>query len=409
MSIHPDFEAISSEVEDYYGDFIEEINKGTSERDRTASPISREQLKQAGELGLSGFTVAKEAGGQGRSHVEWGMLLREFGRLCTDRALPLLLAYRQSVTNMLFDTGRQDLIDRYVRPMVKGECFGGFGWSEDKDPFSFKTSIHKTSQGYVLEGQKIPIAGAQTADVFLVLARREDDDLMVVLVERDDPGVEIKPYVATGLRALGLGTVHFEGVRLQSDRIIAKRDGVSYGQRFFNERRTTMPCWALGCIEALFEHTVKELSQRIRYGLPVTEMQTVQAALGRVHVSMEASLQMILHSLNHVLSGEYNKVWDLTVTTGKYFVVEQALASLRTLQSIVGGAAVFAESPYERAMRDLHCLIPIAGTQQLLECDIGNRAITLAQMKFQQQRRRSINEDSTFGQSASLFGVSASI
>ena len=124
---------------------------------------------------------------------------------------------------------------------------------------------------------------------------------------------------------------------------------------------------------------------------------------------MEASLQMILQSLNHVVSGDYNQVWDLTVTTGKYFVVEQALASLRAMQSIVGGAAVFTESPYERAMRDLHCLIPIAGTQQLLECDIGNRAINLAQMRFQQQRRRSKDEDSTLGQFASLFGVSASI
>lgn len=374
--------AIAREVRERYKAFIDHINAEACQRDADAIPISRAQLADAGELGLCGFTIPQSAGGLGRSHLEWGLVLREFGRLSEDRALPLLLAYRQTVTNMLLDTGRPDLLERYVRPMARGECFGGFGWSEDRDPFAFETRVRAGRRGYVLDGEKIPIAGALTADIFLVLAKKENNDVMVILVERDDPGVEIRPYLATGLRSLGLGTVHFKGVELTEDRVITSRDGVSYGQRFFNERRTTMPCWALGCMEALFDHTVTELGQRVRYRLPVTEMQTVQAALGRVHVAIEASRLMVMSSLRHVSAGNYDRMWDLKITTGKYFVVEQALAALRTLQSIVGGAAVFQNSPYERAMRDLHCLIPIAGTQQLLECDIGIRAIAEAQMRL---------------------------
>jgi len=44
----------------------------------------------------------------------------------TETAFPMLLAYCGTVTKLLWETKRADLIDRYVRPMASGECFGGF-------------------------------------------------------------------------------------------------------------------------------------------------------------------------------------------------------------------------------------------------------------------------------------------
>src|SRR5215831_14924358 len=71
---------IVAEVGDRFGAFIRDgIDPGAGERDRTGTPISRELLREAGRLGLLGFTVPKDAGGAGRSWREWGWVLHEIG------------------------------------------------------------------------------------------------------------------------------------------------------------------------------------------------------------------------------------------------------------------------------------------------------------------------------------------
>jgi len=67
----------------------------------------------------------------------------------------------------------------------------------------------------------------------------------------------------------------------------------------------------------------------------------------------------------------HDPLWDPPLALTKYHVIREALAMCRTLQDILGGAAVFEAAPYERAIRDLSCLNAIAGTMLTLEVDLG--------------------------------------
>lgn len=374
-SLAPD--AIISEVRETLGQWLtERVNPGTAERDRTGTAFDRELLREAGELGLFGFTVPREAGGAGRSWREWCWFLHEIAFLCTDTSLPMLLAYCGTLTKLLHDSGRSELIERYVRPMTRGDRLPGFCWSEGRDALSFRTTVRRREGGYVLTGEKLPIADGMIADVFLVFARSEETgDVVAVLVEREDAGVEVMPYLATGLRAAGMARVRFEQVLLPEDRMLVANDGLSFGQRFLNDRRLEMPCWALGRMRALFEAAVRELSQRMRYGLPVTEMQSVQAAIGRMVVGIESSRLVIAGALERIAAQAHDPYWDPPLAITKLHVVEQALTLSRTLQDILGGVAVFEAGPYERTIRDLSCLNPIAGTLATLQVDLGIQAI----------------------------------
>jgi alkylation response protein AidB-like acyl-CoA dehydrogenase len=365
--------ALTAEVKDRFGELIATcINPGAGERDRTATPFSRELVREAGRLGLTGFTLPREIGGQGRSWREWGMVLHEIGYLCDDTAFPMLLAYLGTLTKLLHQTGRQDLADRYVVPMVRGECLGGFGWSEGHDPFSLQTVIRRDGDGYILDGEKVPIADGLIADVFMIFARSaENGDVMVVLVDRDDRGVEVTPYPAMGVRAAGMARVRFSDVHLNDSRVLVRSDGISYGQRFLNERRFEMPCWLLGRMRVLFETCVDELSRRIRFRLPLTEMQAVQAAIGRMYVGMETARLVVADTLERIGRDEQEALWDPALAVSKYHVVGQALEMCRTAQHVLGGAAVFEARPYSRLIRDIQCLVPIAGTLATLEVDLG--------------------------------------
>jgi len=366
-------DTLATEVRRRFGDFIaQRIDPGTVERDRMATPLTREMLQEAGRLGLMGFNVPESIGGQGRSWAEWGYVLHEIGYLSEDAALPMLLAYCGTLTKLLYESGREDLIDRYARPMAQGKRIGGFGWSEGRDAFSFITTLRRTGSDYVLNGQKIPIANALIADTFMIFARSEEtSDVVAVLVERDDPGVEVVPFSAMGLRASGMGRVLFKDVRLPPERVLVEADGLSYGQRFLNERRLEMPCWALGRMRRLFELCVHELANRVRFKLPLTEMQTIQAAIGRMYVGVETSRIVVKSVLERVATEEYDALWDPPLALTKSHVIEQALQMCRTVQDILGGAGVFEDYPFERHIRDLTCLNPIAGTLATLQVDLG--------------------------------------
>jgi alkylation response protein AidB-like acyl-CoA dehydrogenase len=153
--------------------------------------------------------------------------------------------------------------------------------------------------------------------------------------------------------------------------VLVEADGLSFAQRFLNERRLEMPCWALGRMRTLFDDCVHELAHRIRYRQPVTEMQAVQAAIGRMFVSLTTSRIVVLHMLDRIDLEEHDLLWDAPLAVSKCHVVDAALELCRTIQDIAGGAAVFEDCAYERHVRDLMCLNAIAGTLATLEVDLG--------------------------------------
>ena len=379
---------ILTEVERRFGTFIaERVNCQAQARDRQALSLPRQLMAAAAEIGLMAFTIPQAIGGAGRTPLAWGLALQAIGYLCDDAAFPLLLGYRGAICNLLYETGREDLINCYARPMAQGKSLGSFAYTEGNDPFSFQTVARQTADGYALSGTKVPVAGGTTSDVFLTFVRREDaNDLMAVLIERDDPGVEITPFEATGLRSLGLAKLQLHDVKIGEERVVVAADALSLAQRFLNGRRLTIPCWVVGRMEALLERAVTDLSSKVRYQLPLTEMQTVQAAMGRMYTAVSTSRLVVNHALERTTCGQHDPMWDSPTVMSKYYVVEQALELCRTAQYVVGGTAVFSGSIYERCMRDFHCLILTAGTQAILETDLGIIAINDIERKIRRNR-----------------------
>src|SRR5205807_9514258 len=81
-----------AEAERRFGTFVHEwVNPGADGRDRTGEPLPRALFSEAGRLGLIGFSLPPEVGGQGRVKFEWGIVLEEVSRISRDPALWSLL------------------------------------------------------------------------------------------------------------------------------------------------------------------------------------------------------------------------------------------------------------------------------------------------------------------------------
>ena len=376
-SLMKSHEQIAKETKERFGLFLKnKINPGSLERDRTNTTFAPELLEEAAKIGLVGFTAPKEVGGGGHGWYEWGNVLEEIGYLCTDAGLPMLLSYRESAANLVYRSKRTDLIERYVRPAVQGKSFIGWSYSEGTDPFSFETTIRKVNGDYVLNGEKLAITGGLGDDVFITYGVNEDgNDLIAVMVERTDPGVELTPVATMGLRSIGIARLKLDQVKVPGDRVLVPSDGVSHAQIFINERRITGASWVLGKMRALLESIIEHLSHRIRYERPLTEMQTIQAAIGRMSVAIESSRLMVHSMLERVGNEDLDYLWDPNVAMAKYFLIEQAVGMAQTAQQLLGGYGYMQEFEFDRYLRDFYGVVPIIGTQYTLEVDLGIRAI----------------------------------
>jgi len=368
---------VASMVRERFGRFIaERINPGAELRDREISTFGAETMREAAAVGLVGFTAPVELGGGGNDWETWGHTLEEVGYLSEDSGLCMLLAYRESACNLVYRSGREHLIERYVRPAIAGEGLIGWAYSEGQDPFSFTTQVRREDESYILSGVKQAVTGGLGDRVFITYGLNEArDDIIAVMVERDDPGVALAPVPTMGLRSIGLARLFLNDVRVPVDRAILTADGVSQAQIFINERRITGACWVLGRMRALFEKVARHLDRRIRYKLPLTEMQTVQAALGRMHVAIEASRLFVHTMLAETGRGDLDYLWDPWAAKAKYFLIERATEVARTAQQILGGYGYMQEHGFDRFLRDFYGVVPIIGTQLTLEVDIGIRAV----------------------------------
>jgi alkylation response protein AidB-like acyl-CoA dehydrogenase len=353
----------------------ERINPGTVERDATASPFPIDVFRELAALGLVGFALPREHGGGGHDALEWGLVLEQVGYLCDDNSLPLLLGLQVSVCKTLLRSGNREIIDEWVRPMVEGRCLGSLAYTDVGDSFDFKTVARREAGDWVLDGFKPIVTGGRLSQLFLTYVRH-GDDLMATLVTRDDPGVELTPIQPMGYRAAGLASLRLRNVPLPDGRVLAASDGLSAGQAFLNERRALIVCGPLGRIQALYEQLVDDIDASVRYGRSVSELGNVQAQLGRLGVAIESARALCHSALEHMTTERFDPYFDPLVSAAKHAVTECALEVAMAALRMGGGTAYLAVRPYERHVRDFCGMLAGAGTQDVLEVNLGTHAVT---------------------------------
>lgn len=376
---------LAAEVEGRFGSFIREcVNPGADRRDRAGEPLPRALLAEAGKLGLLGFSLPSEIGGQGRDKFEWGIVVEEVARLSCDPGFSSLIDLNAGVAELLVGTGLLDLVERFAVPMAAGLCVCAPAAYESRDPFDYLTIAHEVAGGWRLEGSKPFVGGAVFADAFIVFAKeRESGDILAFLVERGDDGVGVDPLPTTGLRSMGFGSLSLERVRLPGERLVVDADGLSAFNTYLRNRRLFTACAVVGHMRALFEACVVALEDRERGGRGVLELPNVQRTVGEMYTGLQASRALVHQALASTY-GARDLSFDPLSTAAKEFVSEQAIKVGLAVMNLQGGQGYMGRHPWERFVRDALGLIGGQGAQELLLIQLGQHAA----LEIQQRRLR---------------------
>jgi alkylation response protein AidB-like acyl-CoA dehydrogenase len=347
-----------------------ELNPSACEADRELRCIPAELFRRLGEKGLLGYLLPEALGGLGGSRRNFGLILEQLGYISLQPELPSLLSLFADLPCVVASTRREELIERYVQPMARGECLAAFAYTELGDVADFRTQAHRTERGYVIRGEKAVVTGGAIADVFLTYVKGEKG-LEVFLIERGDPGVTLTPVPTMGFRAGGLSRLTLQDVELPAERRVVASDGLGHVQAFLNARRLYVVCGFPGRMRAILETVTRHLQTVVREGLPVTEMQVVQARLGRMFARTQTA-EAVLHSaLDHWVSPAHNDVFDAIVAAAKYTLTELAAETARDAIYLTGWMGYSEQLPFERDLRSFMGAVAGQTAQDKLEIFLG--------------------------------------
>ena len=314
------------------------------------------------EMGLYGLDVPEEYGGPGVDIVTRTLMAIEMAQHRAGLYAPCYGVFGAVGLAQLYEATEEQK-ERYLRPTLRGEKRAFFGLTEPSGGSDPARAILTRAVrdgggdggGWIINGSKIFISGADRADYGIVFARtdpaRGRAGVTCFIVETDWPGFHVRRVVHT-LRSANYATeLAFEDLRVPAANVLGEVGG---GFAIANDRlsRQRIP-YAAGCIGvavAAQEMAIEYARLRETFGAPLATRQSVQNMIIDSQVDIESARWLTLAAAERAHRGEpFRKeaaMAKLAASEAGGRVVDRAI-------QIHGGYGVTKDLPLERWYREM--------------------------------------------------------
>jgi glutaryl-CoA dehydrogenase (non-decarboxylating) len=332
----------------------------------------RELLAEMGALGMLGLNIPEEFGGAGLGSVDYGLMCEAVGR--ASGSLLSLVTIHGMASQAIRRWGSAEQQRAWLPKFATGEALGGFALTEPdtgSDAKQIATAARQDGDGWVLNGTKKWISGAQIADVFLVLAHAEGK-AAAFLVERNNPGVSVKPIRGLlGFRSAMLGEITFTDCRVDGGALVGRRGfGFSHiAGTALDQGRLSIAWGCVGLIRACLEDSVAYATTRKQFGVKLAEHQLIQAMIADAATDHQAALSVCLRASQRRDANDPNSILDISLA--KYFSSRAAMRTASDAVQIHGGNGCGDEYSVQRYLRDAKVMEIIEGSNQIQQLIIA--------------------------------------
>jgi alkylation response protein AidB-like acyl-CoA dehydrogenase len=248
--------------------------------------FSRQMWQQMAEMGWLGINLPTEWGGLGMGTVDLMILMRELGRhICPSPFLSTAVIAGEAIARAGTDAQRQ----RYIEQIVAGELIVAFAYQEFTrkfDPGAITVEALLADGHYVLNGTKMFVEYAAGADMLLVVARTSGkapgtSGLTMFLVDAKTDGIE---YTHTPTMDRGRHyDVTFSGVRVPRENVLGRVDDAwTDMEPALHKAALAFSAFTNGACFQLHEQSTQFAKERVQFGRPIGQMQTIQGYLAQL-------------------------------------------------------------------------------------------------------------------------------
>jgi alkylation response protein AidB-like acyl-CoA dehydrogenase len=236
------------------------------------------------ELGWLMIRIPEELGGIGAPFADAAVLLEAFG------AGLLLEPFTSTVLlsgALLADGGASPVAAALLEALGEGGARVATAYRERDagDVRAPATLITAHGDEFMLEGTKIAVPFAASADAFVVSARDDRGSLALVIAPRDRPGVSVMEDVAIdGSRS---ATVTFSGVHVARAARLPLDDPAAALERALDQADAALCAEAVGVMSRAYGDAAAHVRERLQFGRPIATFQTVRHRIADMYVERE--------------------------------------------------------------------------------------------------------------------------
>ncbi len=250
------------------------------------------------ELGWLTVPFREEDGGFGASAVDLMVVMEEFGKgLVVEPFVPTAVLGGGLVSELSNEARKTELLG----PLMEGNLQLALAYAEAGSRHNLAnvtTRATKSSNGYVIEGDKIVVFNAPSADHLVVVARTSGDDLdaegiSAFLVDAGADGVSMRAYpTVDGHRA---AEVHLNGVAVSEEGLLGQEgQALTALQRTIDRAALAVSSEALGAMDSLLAKTVEYAKTRKQFDTPIGTFQALQHRMAEMFIECQLSRSIIV-------------------------------------------------------------------------------------------------------------------
>ncbi|UCO96067.1 acyl-CoA dehydrogenase family protein [Metapseudomonas lalkuanensis] len=319
--------------------------------------IDDELVQQMGELGLLGMVVPEEWGGTYIDYVAYALAVEEIS--AGDGALGALMSIHNSVgCGPILKYGSEAQKDRWLADLASGAAIGCFCLTEPQagsEAHNLRTRAELKDGQWVLNGAKQFVSNGRRAKLAIVFAVTDPElgkkGLSAFLVPTDTPGFAVdRSEHKMGIKASDTCAVTLSDCRIPEENLLGQRGkGLAIALSNLEGGRIGIAAQALGIARAAFEAALVYARERVQFGKPIIEHQSIGNLLADMHTRLNAARLMILHAARLKSAG---LPCLSEASQAKLFASEIAEQVCSSAIQIHGGYGYLEDYPVEKYYRD---------------------------------------------------------
>jgi cyclohexanecarboxyl-CoA dehydrogenase len=264
--------------------------------------IDRALLREMGALGLIAPGLPEDYGGLGASGVTTGVIIEAIAHADINVSyVPLLASLNGQI---IARHATPELAAHWLPQVVAGEALLALALTEPRggsDAANLIVSARRNGDHYVLNGEKSSISMADQADLAVVFARTGGPGakgISAFLVPLDRPGISRTRFNDLGSKAVGRGSIFFDGVRIPVSHRLAE-EGMGFVQvmQGFDYSRALIGLQCCAAAQASLDESWAYVTERQAFGTPIAQFQGVSFPLAEGEGLIAAVRQLCYHTL----------------------------------------------------------------------------------------------------------------
>ncbi|MDN5915599.1 MAG: acyl-CoA/acyl-ACP dehydrogenase [Pseudonocardia sp.] len=346
---------------------------------------------ELGRGGWLGLAVPEAYGGGGLGLFELAVAMEELAASGAGTAGAFLYLLTPGFGGVTISRHGTDEQKRDLLPGIAAgttqTCFALTEPDAGSNALAISTTARRDGDDLVLRGQKIWISGVQRADWMLVVCRTTPaaeasgrtsgfSVLLVDVKEAEAAGtLQYTPIHKAGNRIVKSNQVHFDDVRVPTDRVLGEIDaGFAVLWDILNPERVLAAAGGVGTAELALRLAVDYARTREVFGRPIGANQGLAFPLARVKAQAELA-RLMTHKAAWLYdhgrpSGDEANIAKLTAAGAAWDAADRAYQTY-------GGMAFSEEYPIARLHRDARIAKNIPVAEELVLAHIATQGLGL--------------------------------